>query len=291
MFRNLSVICLLGAPLVGLGCTGNISDDGSGTPPSGGSVDPNTGKPKPPTGPEGKPGAGALPDKDSVPAAAPVRRLTKLEYDNTIRDLLGFSMSVSKAAALTADTQSGTSGFVMGGAITGGDDARIMMTAGQTVSDFVKTKLGTLLPCSPLPSAAAEQDACVARFVGQFGKRAYRRPLTAHETELMQTLYKTQRGAEVGASFEDAVATLVGAIISRPSSSITGSWAATPPSRTATSSSSTPTRSPPSSPICSGRRCPTTSCSRRPTTAPWPRPSRSRCRRSGCSTTRGPRRA
>src|SRR4051794_18083899 len=112
MFRNLRVICLLGAPLVGFGCTGNISDDTGGSNPPPGVVDPNTGKPKPPAGPEGQPGAGSLPDKDSVPAAAPVRRLTRLEYDNTIRDLLGISTSVSKAASFTADTQAGTSGFV-----------------------------------------------------------------------------------------------------------------------------------------------------------------------------------
>src|SRR5689334_18582650 len=206
MSRGLRVWCLLGAPLVAAGCTGTIGADANGNPGPGGSVtDPGKG-PKPPTGPESKPGAGALSDKDAVPGPSPVRRLTKLEYDNTIRDLLGLG---SLTADFTADTESNTSGFLRGGAIAVGDDARVMLAAGASVADQIGAKLGTLLPCSPVPTAAAEQDACVAKFITQFGKRAYRRPLNAHETQLMQDLYKAQRGAEVGASFEQAVSTLV----------------------------------------------------------------------------------
>jgi hypothetical protein len=172
--------------------------------------------PKPPVGPEGKPGAGALSDKDSVPGPATIRRLTRLEYDNTMRDLLGITTSVSKAAAFTPDSEAGTSGFLRGSTITAGDDARIMMTAGASVAEQVASKLPSLLPCSPLPTTAGDQEACVSKFITQFGKRAYRRPLTARETELMQTLYKTQRSAEVGASFEQAVSVLIGSIIQAP---------------------------------------------------------------------------
>ena len=211
MLRGCRVWCLLGASLVAAGCTGTIGADANGG--SGpGAVGPD-GKPKPPVGPEGKPGAGALSDKDTVPGAAPVRRLTKLEYDNTIRDLLGLG---SVTADFTADTESNTSGFVRGGAISEGDDARIMLAAGASVADQIGSKLGSLLPCPSVPSAAADQDACVSKFITQFGKRAYRRPLTMHEAQLMQDLYKLQRGPEVGATFEQAVAALVGGIIQSP---------------------------------------------------------------------------
>jgi len=211
--RGLRLWCLLGAPLVALGCTGSIGEDAGGGP--GEPTEPGKG-PKPPVGPEGKPGAGALSDKDAVPGPATIRRLTRLEYDNTIRDLLGITGSISKAAAFIADTEASTSGFVRGGTITAGDDAKTMMVAGTSVAEQISGKLGSLLPCSSVPTAAAEQDACVAKFITQFGKRAYRRPLTARETELMQTLYRTQRSAEVGATFEQAVSTLVGAIIQAP---------------------------------------------------------------------------
>jgi hypothetical protein len=214
MSRGLRLWCLLGAPLVAVGCTGTINGDANGnTEPGGGSNMQPGGKPKPPTGPESKPGAGALSDKDTVPGAAPVRRLTKLEYDNTIRDLLGLG---SITADFTADTESNTSGFLRGGTIAVGDDARVMLAAGAKVTDQIGSKLGTLLPCSPIPTAAADQDACVGKFITTFGKRAYRRPLTTREAQLMQDLYKAQRGPEVGATFEQAVATLVGAIIQSP---------------------------------------------------------------------------
>src|SRR5688572_23157665 len=200
MSRGLRVWCLLGAPLVVLGCTGSIGDEVGGNSGPGETGEPGKG-PRPPVGPEGKPGAGALSDKDAVPGRASIRRLTRLEYDNTIRDLLGITGSLSKAAAFIPDSEASTSGFLRGGTITAGDDAKTMMTAGASVAEQVSGKLGSLLPCSPVPTAAPEQDTCVAKFITQFGKRAYRRPLTPRETELMQTLYRTQRSAEVGATF------------------------------------------------------------------------------------------
>src|SRR5688572_3905470 len=177
--RGLRVWCLLGAPLVVLGCTGNIGEDAGGNGP-GETGEPGKG-PKPPVGPEGKPGAGALSDKDAVPGPAPIRRLTRLEYDNTIRDLLGITGSISKASAFIADSEASTSGFLRGGTITAGDDAKTMMVAGASAAEQISGKLSALLPCSPVPTAAPDQDACVTKFINQFGKRAYRRPLTARE--------------------------------------------------------------------------------------------------------------
>jgi hypothetical protein len=168
------------------------------------------------TGPAAQPGAGALNDSASVPAAAPLRRLTNVEYDNTLRDLLGITTSISKTAQIGQDTESGTAGFLKGGAITGGDDARTMMEAGQLVADTIGSKLGTLLPCQPVPTAAADQEACAAKFITQFGKRVYRRPLTAKETDLAKALYAKQRGAEVGATFEQAMSVLVAAFLQAP---------------------------------------------------------------------------
>jgi hypothetical protein len=214
MTRAVRLVCLLGAGAIGAGCTGSISDgDGSsdpgGSPQPGGPGGPVT------SGPAAKPGAGALGDSASVPGAAPVRRLTRLEYDNSIKDLLGVSMSISKDAQL-GDAESGNAGFVRGGSITGGDDARNVMNASAALSDSLVPRLGSFLPCSPIPTAAAEQDACAVKFISQFGKRAYRRPLTQREAEMARGLYDAQRGAEVGASFEKAITTLIGAFIQSP---------------------------------------------------------------------------
>jgi hypothetical protein len=211
MTRALRVLCLL---LLG-GCTGSIgAGEGPGpgpgpTPPPGGTGGPVV------TGPAAQPGAGALGDTASIPGPAPMRRLTRAEYDNTLRDLLGITTSVSKDAQL-ADSESGNAGFARGGTITGGDDARNLLAASTTLTGALMAKVGTFLPCSPIPAAVGEQDACADKFIVQFGKRAYRRPLTDREIAVARALYDTQRGPEVGAPFEKAIVTLIGAFIQAP---------------------------------------------------------------------------
>jgi hypothetical protein len=240
MIRALRVSCLLWAPLIGLGCTGAVGPElhdpglpgpaaggprpGGGGSPGGapgpgnpGGAPPGPGQ-QPPPGPAPvmPPGPGALSDLMSVPAPAPLRRLTKAEYDNTLRDLLGVTASVSKATPVGDDAESHDSGFVRGGAITGADDVRNVMGASSTVGDGLGAKLATLLPCNPIPTAAADQEACVTKFIPAFGKRAYRRPLTTAEVDIARKLYTTQRGPEVGATFEQAVSVLVAAFIQAP---------------------------------------------------------------------------
>jgi hypothetical protein len=206
MLRAPRVFCSLGATLLALGCTGAI---GPGADQSGASPNVPNG-----TGPAAAPGAGSLSDTSSVPAEAPLRRLTQLEYANTVRDLLGITGPIGQGVQLVGDSESGNAGFVRGGPITGGDDARnLMATSAQAVEGV---KLEGLLPCTPLPGAAPEQDACVARFIPQFGKRAYRRPLAPREVELAQNLYQAQRSPEIGASFEQAVRAVIAAFIQAP---------------------------------------------------------------------------
>ncbi len=232
MLRTLRLVSLLSAPWLAMACTGAINGEGGAAPGSpepgampsgpggtGGPAGPGAGGPSGPAGPSGPGGPSGLQplsDEKSVPGPAPIRRLTKVEYDNTLRDLLGVQMAVSQSPGFLADTESQTAGFVRGGNITGGDDARNLMAASSTAVDSIKGKLPGLLPCSPISTGAAEQAACAKSFITQFGKRAFRRPLTAREVELAEKLFATQRGPEVGASFEDAIGDLVAAFIQAP---------------------------------------------------------------------------
>src|SRR5688500_12027589 len=91
-------VCLTAALL--LGCTGQIAQHGS-DPGAPGTEQPADGVPEPGApGPRGGAagGAGGSAPVPVIPAAgcdrvepgpAPVRRLTRIEYDNTVRDLLG----------------------------------------------------------------------------------------------------------------------------------------------------------------------------------------------------------
>jgi hypothetical protein len=193
MFRPRRFI--LGA-VFAIGCTGSIAGDPSTTPP---------GK----TGPS--------PDPTTVPGAAPLRRLTRLEYDNTIRDLLGIAMPLAtNGDAFAPDQESALSGFVKGAAVTGGSDARIFMVAAEQIGAAIASKLPTLLPCNPIPTATGEQDACADKFITTFGRRAFRRPLAGKEVENLRALYKAQRAAPSSATFEEAIGGLVTGILQAP---------------------------------------------------------------------------
>jgi hypothetical protein len=202
----------LATALAALGCNGAIFDPLPGVP---GSETPGVG-PVPGSGAPANPAAGALDDSQTIPGPAPLRRLTLLEYQNTLRDLLGTDVASVKVTGISSDQDSAGSGFVRGPTLSTGTDARALMASADALAQVAMSKLSTLLPCSPIPSAAAEQDACADRFITQFGLRAFRRPVSAAEKEKLLGLYKAQRGPELGASFEQAMGTLVGAILQTP---------------------------------------------------------------------------
>src|SRR5690349_17350518 len=112
--------------LLGLACTGEI---GMGKQPGGGNE---------PTGDNGGSGAGAsngggggktqppMPRPDGVvDSAGPyaLRRLTVLEFSNTVRDLLGVNLSDEDRRGFAADQVVG-GGFASGAALVNSTDSR-----------------------------------------------------------------------------------------------------------------------------------------------------------------------
>jgi hypothetical protein len=146
-----------------------------------------------------------------VPGVAVFHRLTRLEYNNTLRDLLGDTSAPGKAFA--ADQESGKSGFFGGGAIANAD-ANHLLEATETVAANAMKRLAELLPCKSLPAAQGEQDQCAKDFIAQFGKRAFRRPLTADETAGLVEFYGGQRMA--GGDFPNAMRMVISAFLMSP---------------------------------------------------------------------------
>jgi hypothetical protein len=214
MIRPSRVLGVLGAALLGVGCTGSINDGGSSPDPTG--AGPGPGGKGPSAGVPKDPKAGSLDDSKTVPGVAPLRRLTVLEYQNTIRDLLGVDATSVGIAGFAADTDSSLSGFFRGSKLSTGDDARALMKSTDDLAQAAMGKLQGLLPCSPLPTAANEQDACVGKFITNFGLRAFRRPVSQAEAGKLTALYKAQRSADIGATFEQAVGVLVGTMLQTP---------------------------------------------------------------------------
>jgi hypothetical protein len=206
-FRGLSTV-LAGLTLLGLGCTGKVGDGMGGPGPN---PDPNNPNPDP-TKPPANPPPGTPPGPIAAPGSATFRRLTKAEYNNTIRDLLGDNSA--PANAFPPDTDSSKSGFFRGGVIAPVDAGRLVETTDRLATDAIK-KLDTLLPCKPVPTAAADQDRCAGQFIATFGRRAFRRPLTPDEVKVFTDFYTAQR-TMVGQDFPNGIRMLLSAFLLSP---------------------------------------------------------------------------
>lgn len=156
-----ALLVLLGA------CNGVISDTAH---ESGGSVRPRN---------LDRDGDG-IPDV-MVPAAAGMRRLSNEQYANAVHDLLGDGIEVP--AELEPDTA--VNGFIAVGSSRTTISPRgveqyetaAFSIAQQAVADTAGR--GALVPCAGSGSDAA----CLRSFVTDFGRRAWRRPLTADEID------------------------------------------------------------------------------------------------------------
>ena len=92
MLRPLTNLALVGVALCGLGCSGSIGDGGGFGP--GGPSDPWRPRARWPRSRRLRPSGGRTRapcrrTRTPSPGTAPLRRLTRLEYENTVRDLLG----------------------------------------------------------------------------------------------------------------------------------------------------------------------------------------------------------
>jgi hypothetical protein len=118
-----------------------------------------------------------------VPGRSPLRRLSRVEYDNTVRDLLGDTTHPSRqfepdtlAEGFTnnADTQN-----------VGTSLAQQYLVAAEALSVTATKDLPALMGCDP----ATGGDACVRSFLARFGPRAWRRPLTPAEVDALDAIY------------------------------------------------------------------------------------------------------
>ncbi len=142
----------------------------------------------------------------SAPAAAPLRRLTQFEYNNTLRDLAN-----APAAELPAEdignlfandvaTQSVPPSLVKAYNANAASVAASLTTADHIAS---------LAPCAAAPGA--DEGGCARTVVGAFAPRAYRRPLADGEADGLVQLFQTVRMS--GQSFASSLAAVLEAIL------------------------------------------------------------------------------
>ncbi len=122
------------------------------------------------------------------PGKSPIRRMTRFEYNNTVRDLLGDDTMPASSFAPEEEAM----GFNNQATALGVTEllAEQFLQASEDVAGRAAQHMDTLLPCKP---AEIGEEACARQFITTFGKRAYRRPLEASETDKLFSLYQWGR--------------------------------------------------------------------------------------------------
>lgn len=166
-----------------------------------GAVDPITGQPVVPTGTTS---CGATPQ----PGASPIRRMTRVEYNNTVRDLLGDDSSPAEAFALDEEAL----GFNNNAASlsTSSVLAEKYMIAAESVAQRATASMDSLVSCDP---GAIGEEACALEFIADFGKRAFRRPLSETETGIFQEQFAN--GLQAG-GFVDGIQRVIELALQSP---------------------------------------------------------------------------
>jgi hypothetical protein len=151
---------------------------------------------------------------DAGPASATVgrnlRRLSRREYNNVVRDLLGDTTQPANQfgqEVYTNGFDNGSDGLTVQGADLLALQAAAEALAATAVASHPELLIGT---CNP----QTNEMPCVNAFVSTFVPKAYRRPPTATEVQRLQTVYAA--GAAAG-GFTLGLQTMLEAVLQSPS--------------------------------------------------------------------------
>jgi hypothetical protein len=146
-------------------------------------------------------------------ARAPMRRLTRFEYNNTVRDLV----ADTSLPANSFPSEELGNGF--------GNDADSQAVVGALVEQYVSVaekvaaaatkpeRLASLAPCATQVTDAASEAACVKTIAESFTPKAWRRPLQPGEADGLVALFSAVRA---DADFPTSVAAMLEAIFQSP---------------------------------------------------------------------------
>lgn len=206
-----------------LACTGAVGQDKAVS--EDGTVTPNPGKDNPglkaPPGgqsstdpgpnltPAMTPGSVAMPGAKPRAGVVPLRRLSRAEYNNALRDLLG---DVGDAANDFASDTTGQSGFDEGAIVSGGEFDRMMDTFERLARTVTETRLATITTCDP---AKSTEDICATEFITRLGRRVYRHPLSPDEQKDLTAVYQDARKI-LGLDFKNGLRLTLQAMLASP---------------------------------------------------------------------------
>jgi hypothetical protein len=194
MFPRWIKNCALAAVVVTAGCSGAIGSGGQGQPGGNDAVNDNIAK-------------------GLCVVDTPIRRLTRFEYNNTVRDLIGDT--TNPADVLPPEEE--VAGFNnQAAALTTSD---LLIEQYQKVAEDVAARavqnIGSLIPdCDPGVDGA---DTCATRFIDDFAMRAFRRPVTLSESTRYKSLFDSAIADPDLGRFEDGLQMVIEAVLQSPS--------------------------------------------------------------------------
>jgi hypothetical protein len=115
----------------------------------------------------------------------PARRLTRDQFNNTVRDLIG--ATGTPADALAPDEKIGP---FNSNAIAPVDATLVQQhqELAASLATAAKARMAQISPCD-LTTDTGTSTTCATRFVTEFGRKAYRRPLTSSEIQTYVSLF------------------------------------------------------------------------------------------------------
>jgi hypothetical protein len=132
-----------------------------------------------------------------------IARLTRDEYNRSIRDLLGPGIG-EPANELPVDEE------VSGLELRGGRLVPLVADQLYTIAEDASERadLSTLVSCDP-----SSGEECARTFIASFGERAYRRPVTGEERDRLLAVWRS--GSDAG-SFEEGIRWTLAAMLVSP---------------------------------------------------------------------------
>lgn len=177
--------------LLAAGCNGRIGtgSDSAGSGSSAGSG--RGGGPGSGTGASGSSGGAST---GSVVANKPIHRLSNVEYDNTVRDLLNTDPGYGKG--FVAEEAEGFDNIATALSMSPRQVEDYFTAARELSASVFKdaTLRSRIVTCDP-----ASDSSCPPKVIAAFGRRAYRRPLDAGEASALLAKYQEARTLGVDA--------------------------------------------------------------------------------------------
>lgn len=115
-----------------------------------------------------------------------IRRLTRMEYENTIRELIGVDVAALVSSFPPEEEVNGFDNQSKSLQVSALHVEQYLKAA-EELANLVFERMDELSPCIPMNE---EAERCVETFIEHFGSRAWRRPLTETESAQFMELYR-----------------------------------------------------------------------------------------------------